>query len=1642
MAADKKTAFSSSAKAAASSMTLRLSRGRTLKITFRPRIRLANILVKLLAAATGLFTFAVATANAAPPVNALPTGGQVVYGNTSFAQTGNTLNVNQASQSTIINWQSFDIGAQSIVNFNQLNSSAVALNRILGDNASQIYGQLNANGHVFLLNPNGILFAPGSQVNVGGLLASTMRMADGDFIAGNYRLTNAGAGSIDSQGNIYANSIAFVGNNLSNSGNLYATNVSLVAGDTVAVDISGDGLIRARIESPALQAQISNSGNINAVQQVTMSAGQSRDTINSLVNNSGIIRATGLSNEGGVITLQGGKTLNSGVLDVASNTGKGGTAHVLGEHVGIVESGSVIASGATGGGTILVGGDFQGNNTDVFNADRTYIGANTLLNADAINTGNGGKIIVWADDVTRAYGDISARGGAVAGNGGFVEVSGKRSLDYQANTDTSAAHGQFGMLLLDPDNINIVTIGGGNLLDVDQFLDANITTATSTDINTFLINNAPTNITLQAKFDINFNAPINIVGGGIGLTAQAGQNINVNSSITTNGGAVGLIAGDTVASPASLASAINLNANINAGTGQVSLINANSSGSITQAASSIISASNLLVDSVVSVNLVGENNVLGNIAAKITGSGSSFTFNSIDAINVGSVGSIIGITTSNGNASLTSGIQTNLNFNQAIDLGTGNLTLNSLGDQSLNGDINIMADITANNIVATSTVGNINIGDHFTSIFPKIDVHGNATLTATESTTSFAGGIINIFSEIKYIGSGTGSLTASADRNVVLQGGSIIKTTSSGIFNVTLASDTNANGSGIIDLIHDTIDGGVSITTNGGNITLGGGISAAGFASNNFSGAGVNLNTATLNAANTANTAGGNIAIRGAATNNDGVSALDSTIKTAGTGTVAITGNMTGQAGGNGVRLSGSTISAQNGNITITGNAPSVGSTPAAGNGILLDSSFANNATNISTNGTGNIALIGSRVGTGDDTAGIAVTGATVIQTTATGTVSLTGTSTGDASGSGQRGILVSGAGTTIGVTNGALTLDGDASTGASTSNSDGILINGGAIIQSAGAGQVSLIGKSATTGSVQAGIAIADTGTQVRSLTLSSGDIILDGQGNGTGASSFGVVLFNAANIDSSGTGGIDITAKSNTAGGDGASSPGLAIDSGSSIDIKSDFLTIAAGNNNITTGDDQIRLASASGASINNTGTAQLQLNPINNATGIGIGNGSIGVFNLNNNDIAAINDFVSVSIGSNTHTGTYDVASLNSFSSTNNNAKIGLTSNGALMDFSGASGFFGNLEAVTTAGDVAINNSLAATMGAILINSNDDVTISTAGSITASGNIDIVANVDLDTGGTGGGDFINLAGSGALVNSGTGKWKVYSLDVAGNTYGGLLSGNQAIWGTTFTGFLATPGNRYVFAETPTVIVTSTDTTKTYGQNGAPIVANAYSTTGFVNAAALGNVFTQDTAANALSGSATSTGSAVATNVGSYAISMTPITATTGYLLTKNSTGSLTVSPAPLNVTATGINKAFDGTTLANVLLADNRLAGDLLSFTYTANFFDSAIGTGKQIDVIGITLSGADAGNYSLDTTNAIAFADITGTTAAISPLPTAPTSNNGLDESDRTKADTLDKALDLELVLLPVKIKLPTEDEYIIATGASGKELTCK
>ena len=248
----------------------------------------------------------------------LPSGGAVVGGAGSISQSGGVMTVQQGSPRLAIDWQSFSIGPGRSVNFSQPSSSAVALNRVLGGDVSSIQGALHANGQVFLINPNGVLFSPTAQVNVGSLVASTLNLGIADFMSGNYKLDGVNGNAIVNLGHITAangGTIALIAARVINEGTLVAPagNVLLSAGIKVTLDLGGP--VRLQVDEGALDALIQNGGAIRADGGlVYLSAKAAGELASAVVNNTGLIQAQNLENRSGSIYLQG--DMRSGTVNV------------------------------------------------------------------------------------------------------------------------------------------------------------------------------------------------------------------------------------------------------------------------------------------------------------------------------------------------------------------------------------------------------------------------------------------------------------------------------------------------------------------------------------------------------------------------------------------------------------------------------------------------------------------------------------------------------------------------------------------------------------------------------------------------------------------------------------------------------------------------------------------------------------------------------------------------------------------------------------------------------------------------------------------------------------------------------------------------------------------------------------------------------------------------------------------------------------------------------------------------------------------------------------------------------------------------------------------------------------------------------
>lgn len=480
---------------------------------------------------------------------AAPQGGTVAAGSATISQNGALTTINQASQKAVINWNSFGIAKGETVRFNQPGASSIALNRVTGNNASAIYGTLSANGQVFLVNPNGVLFAKGAQVNVGGLAASMLGISDKDFLNGNYQFSGDSSKSVVNQGELSAAAkgyIALLGANVANEGVIVAKEgtAALGAGSKVNLDFNGDGLLHMSVDKEAVAALASNKGLIQADGGLVVMSAKSADALaGTVVNNSGVIEAKSISAKNGVIRLEGGtngSVVNSGTLNASGlEAGQtGGTVKVLGDKVSLTETAVLNVSGDTAGGTIRAGGNYQGSGSEQ-RAKETSVAAGASLAADAVSSGNGGTVVVWADKNTNFGGTISAKGGSASGDGGKVETSGKQKLTVAdtAKVDTTAAKGQTGNWLLDPEDFTIGTgATGANYWNNSNLQTAlgssDVTIATTQNQNT--ANGTSYDTTSDTgNGDINILAPLNWSANK--LTLSAYRNINIKSTLSATG---------------------------------------------------------------------------------------------------------------------------------------------------------------------------------------------------------------------------------------------------------------------------------------------------------------------------------------------------------------------------------------------------------------------------------------------------------------------------------------------------------------------------------------------------------------------------------------------------------------------------------------------------------------------------------------------------------------------------------------------------------------------------------------------------------------------------------------------------------------------------------------------------------------------------------------------------------------------------------------------------------------------------------------------------------------------------------------------------------------------------------------------------
>lgn len=535
---------------------------------------------------------------------------KTLLGATVSSPNSNTLQINQTADKAIINWQTFNIAPNETTRFVQPSASAIALNRVDANfGPSKIEGILNANGRIILINAAGVVFTKTATVDVAGLIVSTANLRNKDFLDDNYHFVQNlkyDNRSIINEGNIKVTDtglVALVAPGVINNGVIKANlgKVILASGtEFTIVDPYGDHLIEFAANKPITKTPTDQNGNPikNAVSNsgtiianggtVLMSAHATAGVVDNVINMDGIIQAKTVKQQNGTIILAGG---DEGIINISGKinaSGKkphqtGGNVKINGQYIAIFSTAVIDVSGGAGGGTVLIGNSSHNtaNNTILPLTQAIYVAPNATINANAITAGNGGHVIILAEDVTKFYGNISVQGGLLSGNGGFVETSGNYLDVNNTKINLSAQHGATGEWLLDPFDLIITNGGqnfaGGNFSNTNPDIFSGSTGPAIITWNTILNDLITANIILTTTGAAGLSGNITVqnsmsYNSNNNLTFLAANNFTVNSGaniINSGAGAISVYAGwngNSTNNPSVTPGigTINLNANVQA----------------------------------------------------------------------------------------------------------------------------------------------------------------------------------------------------------------------------------------------------------------------------------------------------------------------------------------------------------------------------------------------------------------------------------------------------------------------------------------------------------------------------------------------------------------------------------------------------------------------------------------------------------------------------------------------------------------------------------------------------------------------------------------------------------------------------------------------------------------------------------------------------------------------------------------------------------------------------------------------------------------------------------------------------------------------------------------------------------------------
>lgn len=753
-----------------------------------------------------------------------PHNPKVISGEATFGSSGpNALQIT-ASDNAIIEWEAFSISRQEETAFMLPSVNSAVLNRVTSKLPSRLEGLLHSNGKVYLINQNGVLVTESGIIDTSEFLASTLDINNVDFLGGVDLLFagNSQEGVIN-KGIITAwnGDVILLGVKVRNEGEINAPAgvAAMGVGSEVLVTPKADQ--RITIQIPVVDSQkdpqaigLSQEGVITALQAELKADGNPYALA---IQNSGFVNAVCTERAKGRIFLvsQGGHTSNTGILSATGVNSVGGEIQILGESVTLSDHAQIDVSGDLGGGSVLIGGGYQGQDSSVYNASYAFVDDTVSIKADALRLGNGGNVIVWSNENTHFFGTISARGGYEGGDGGFVEVSSKNYLGYFGFADRRAPNGLSGTLLLDPTDITISNAADSNIMFAAMTYTGTASTA-NINIATLLTNLASGNVTITTASafagngDITFSGNMNWMMGANLLTLNATRDIHINGNVTLTN-SIGSIA-------------------MNAGLGGTGVI-------------SMLTGSVLTMSGAGTLNLTAANpsgngiDLQGTINYSSTGAFTVDTSAGSGLIKVGGGGIALATTAP---LSITSGTASDIYINSTISNTNpmaAAITVTSGQNLIVTTALMTPAEISTPGNITVSTVGDLFIfNDGEISISPmgtgaiSLMIGGTAYLAAGAGPAIITGGTgdvdIIVTGNLSLLSDDTGASQITSSRNLTVTAGE----------NIYIIGQPGANSSLI-----STSQGNLSVTatsgnlelTNDGNITLAGGTGVLTFAAGN-----------------------------------------------------------------------------------------------------------------------------------------------------------------------------------------------------------------------------------------------------------------------------------------------------------------------------------------------------------------------------------------------------------------------------------------------------------------------------------------------------------------------------------------------------------------------------------------------------------------------------------------------------------------------------------------------------------------------------------------------------------------------------------------------------------------------------------------